>query len=141
MEQREKRHNSRIHLTGHITIINKKRRQRICNLRDISMTGMSIVGSPGVKTGSSCHLESNLMSYGRPFSLKMAGQVVRREIEIYGIRFLAMTRETLQILQTLLLYSSLDPIRLGEEFAKGSPSHLLSGYDPFATSIDQAAIN
>lgn len=138
MLQNEKRVTSRIHVDGPITVFTKKQKQFACRLRDISMTGISFVGSTDLEVGSSCRLESELMSGGHPFHINIGSQLVRRGIRVHGIRFLAMTRETLQQLQTLLLYNSFDPVILGEEFARESPAHLFPDHKTFPYSPSEA---
>lgn len=141
MQRNEKRTTSRIHLDGPITVFTEEQKQFPCRLRDISMTGISFVGSTDLEIGNSCRLESELMSCGHPFHINIGSQLVRRGIRIHGIRFLAMTRETLQQLQTLLLYNSFDPIVLGEEFARESPAHLFSDHKTFPYSPSEAFLS
>lgn len=87
--------------------------------RNLSQGGLFIEGDINVPIGEDCGLE--LYETGRHSSLilNFSGKIVRHEQGGVGVEFTSMKEDSFMFLQTMVLYSSDDPIGVAERFLEG----------------------
>lgn len=87
--------------------------------RNLSQGGLFIEGDVAIPVGEYCDLE--LYETGRHSSLilNFSGKVVRHEKDGIGVEFISMREDSFMFLQTMVLYSSDDPIGVAEHFLEG----------------------
>jgi len=92
---------------------------------DISLTGMSVSGPSPKPIGHPCTVTiSERWSYVT-CQLTFSGRVIRNTPDGLAIKYTAMPIETYELLQTILLYGSDNPLPFGEEFTKTCPYPVL----------------
>jgi hypothetical protein len=84
--------------------------------RNLSQGGLFIEGDINIPVGEDCRLE--LYETGRHSSLILTflGKIVRREKDGTGVEFTSMGEDSFMFLQTMVLYSSDDPVGVAERF-------------------------
>ncbi|MDR2550539.1 MAG: PilZ domain-containing protein [Desulfobulbus sp.] len=84
--------------------------------RNLSLGGLFIEGVTDIPVGQDCRLE--LYETGRRSSLilKFSGMVRRKVEDGIGVSFTGMEDDSFMFLQTMVLYSSDDPIGVAEHF-------------------------
>jgi hypothetical protein len=90
-------------------------------IQDISLAGMFITGRLESSQGTSCSISLAERWSGEVFVMNFTGKVARHNQKGIGIQFTEMALKSYELLQTLLLYGSSDPLALCQEFAKGYP--------------------
>jgi len=87
--------------------------------RNLSQGGLFIEGDVNIPVGEECSLE--LYETGRHSSLILtfSGKIVRHEKEGAGVEFTSMGEDSFMFLQTMVLYSSDDPVGVAERFLEG----------------------
>jgi hypothetical protein len=87
--------------------------------RNLSQGGLFIEGDINIPIGEDCGLE--LYETGRHSSLILtfSGKIVRHEKDGVGIEFTSMKEDSFMFLQTMVLYSSDDPVGVAERFLEG----------------------
>jgi|GEM_PF-6685115 len=97
------------------------RHSKLYSTRNISLSGMFIVGRFSHEVGSRCTVTLNERWAERPFVLNLTCRIIRLERDGIAIRYTEMGLNTFSLLQTLLLYESRNPMAMGEEFAQECP--------------------
>ena len=95
--------------------------------RNLSQGGLFIEGDINIPVGEDCCLK--LYETGRHSSLILTfwGKILRREKEGVGVQFTRMEDDSFMFLQTMVLYSSDDPVGVAERFLDGfTPDHVLT---------------
>lgn len=84
--------------------------------RNLSQGGVFLEGDVALPVGEDCRLE--LYETGRHSSLILTflGRIVRQEKDGVGVEFTSMGEDSFMFLQTMVLYSSDDPIGVAERF-------------------------
>ena len=87
--------------------------------RNLSQGGLFIEGDINIPVGEEFGLE--LYETGRHSSLilNFSGKIARREEDGAGVEFTSMKEDSFMFLQTMVLYSSDDPVGVAERFLEG----------------------
>jgi hypothetical protein len=112
------RNNNRIFISRMVGVTFKNSESKICPIRNISLSGIFIVGQFSNKVGSTCTITLHKDWANRQFVLDLCGSVTRVEKNGIAVSFTEMDLNTFYLLQTLLLYESNNPAAMGEEFTK-----------------------
>jgi hypothetical protein len=118
MPTKSDRNNNRIFISRMVGVTFKNRGSKICPTKDISLSGMFIVGQFNNKVGSLCTISLHEDWANRQFVLNLSGSVTRVEKKGIAVCYTEMDLNTFYLLQTLLLYESRNPTAMGEEFTK-----------------------
>lgn len=94
--------------------------------RNLSIGGMFLDGITDIPVGESCRLELYETGQRSSLILKFNGVVVRREAGGIGVKFSSMEEDSFMFLQTMVLYSSDDPIGVAEHFLEGFAPNITS---------------
>ena len=89
--------------------------------RDLSLTGIFLFSADSPAGSPPCALTIRESWAKRQFLLRLAGRVIRQDSSGLVVVFTEMSPTTYELLQTLLLYQSIDPSAMGEEFAHPCP--------------------
>jgi hypothetical protein len=87
--------------------------------RNLSLGGLFLEGNIDLPVGEDCRVE--LCETGRRASMLFSIHAIvqRKEAGGVGIRFIDMEDDAFMFLQTMMLYSSHDPIHTAEHFVEG----------------------
>ena len=118
MPTKKRRNNNRIFISRMADVAFNNRQSNLYPTRNISLSGMFIVGRFSHETGSICAVTLNECWADRTFVLNFTGKVTRLERDGIAIRYTEMGLSTFSLLQTLLLYQSRNPTAMGEEFTR-----------------------
>jgi hypothetical protein len=112
----EKRRHERVIFTRSVKVFAQDILQGQFPARNLSLGGLFIEGDISIPVGENCRLE--LYETGRRSSLilNFCGTVLRREKDGVGVKFTSMEDDSFMFLQTMVLYSSDDPIGVAEHF-------------------------
>ena len=122
------RNNARIFLSRAVGITFNSNHKNIYPTRNISLSGMYVVGKFWQQQGNLCEISLAERWLDRQFVMTLSGRVTRQETDGIAIQFTEMDQETLSSLQTLLLYESKTPTLMGEEFAQGFSFAISDGF-------------
>jgi hypothetical protein len=112
----EKRQQARVIFTRSVKVYTEAKLQGQYPSKNLSLGGLFIVGDVTLPVGADCRLE--LHETGRRSSLILTfnGKILRRENEGVAVKFTDMAEDSFMFLQTMVLYSSDDPIGVAEHF-------------------------
>ena len=96
-----------------------------CTIRDLSLTGMFVVGVFTQKSGDKCIIKFSQTSATSHFYFKAAAKMVRRTNEGIGIEFTSMPMYSYMLLETTLLYESKDPVSIGLQLPENCPFEII----------------
>lgn len=96
-----------------------------CQIKDLSLTGMYVLGSFQHHVGEHCLL--NLIQTGSSsgLSLLASAKVIRKDDEGIAIEFSSMSSDSYMFLQVILLYEAEDPLFVGVELPENCPFEIL----------------
>lgn len=130
---KSRRMNGRISLNRTVHLAFTDFPDGVYRTNDISLTGMAVNG-PGPKPiGQPCTVTiAERWSYVT-CQLTFSGKVIRNTPDGLAIKYTAMPIETYELLQTILLYGSDNPLPFGEEFTQACPYPVLenNSREPF----------
>lgn len=88
------------------------------------MGGLFIEGDINLPMGENCRLELHETGSHSSLILTFSGKIKRCEKDGVGVKFTAMEDDSFMFLQTMVLYSSDDPVGVAEHFLEDfvSPS-------------------
>ncbi|MGE4558797.1 MAG: PilZ domain-containing protein [Desulfobulbus sp.] len=89
------------------------------NAKNLSLGGMFLEGRGHLSVGQDCRIELHETGQRASLIYQICGKIAHAERNGLGIEFTGMEDYSLMYLQTLLLYSSDDPIAAAEHFAEG----------------------
>lgn len=110
--------NKRIPLLRSVAITVNKSQARLYATKDISLSGMFILGKFIHNPRGVCTIALQESWADRQFILNLVGKVTRLDWDGIAIRYTEMDQETYSLLQTLLLYECNNPTTMGEEFVQ-----------------------
>jgi hypothetical protein len=112
------RKNARVFCEKMVGISFNNRPRNFYPLRNISLSGLFVEGWFWQKPGNKCDITLTERWLDQEYVMTLSGKVTRQEQEGVAIQFTGMHRDTLDMLQTTLLYESQNPTVMGEEFAR-----------------------
>jgi hypothetical protein len=112
------RKNARVFCEKMVGISFNNRPRNFYPLRNISLSGLFVEGWFWQKPGNRCDITLTERWLDQEYVMTLSGKVTRQEQEGVAIQFTGMHRDTLDMLQTTLLYESQNPTVMGEEFAR-----------------------
>ena len=93
----------------------KQYEQRVVN--NLSLSGAHIKGCFDQQPQDICTIEAeHSLPDGASVKFRATGAAVRLTEEGMAVRFVSMPHDSLQLLQTILLYQAEDPLAVGTEF-------------------------
>jgi len=112
----EQRRVTRVIFTRRVKLFARGKLQGSYPARNLSLGGLFIEGPIDIPEGENCRLE--LHETGRHSSLILTffGKIMRREQDGVGVKFTRMEEDSFMFLQTMVLYSSDEPIGVAEQF-------------------------
>ena len=84
--------------------------------RNLSQGGLFIEGNINIAVGEDCHFELYETGQHSTLILIFLGKIVRHEKDGVGVEFTSMGKDSFMFLQTMVLYSSDDPVGVAERF-------------------------
>jgi hypothetical protein len=84
--------------------------------RNLSLGGLYIDGCTGMREGETCRLELHESGLHSSLILSFSARVARVEPEGVAVEFTDMEDDSFMFLQTMVLYSSDDPLGVAEDF-------------------------
>ena len=87
--------------------------------KNLSLGGMFLEGEGALAIGQDCRIELHETGSRSSTIYRICGKVVHAESDGLGIEFTNMEDHSMMYVQTMLLYSSDDPISTAEHFAEG----------------------
>ncbi len=84
--------------------------------RNLSLGGLFIEGDIDIPVGQECRLELHETGRRSSLILNFCGTVLRKDAGGVGVKFTDMEEDSFMFLQTMVLYSSDDPIGVAEHF-------------------------
>ena len=84
--------------------------------RDLSQGGMFIEGAFELSVGDSCQFVFHETGQRATLLFPFSGRILRRDTDGIGIEFTSMKEESFMFLQTMVLYSSDDPVDVALDF-------------------------
>ncbi|MBM9614463.1 PilZ domain-containing protein [Desulfobulbus rhabdoformis] len=86
------------------------------NAKNLSLGGMFLEGGEEYAVGQDCRIELHETGHRSSMIYKICGKIVHTESRGMGIEFTGMEDHSLMYLQTMVLYSSDDPVAAAENF-------------------------
>ncbi len=112
----EKRMDIRVIFTRSVKVYSQGKLQGQFPVRNLSLGGLFVEGAPDLPVGQDCRLELHETGRRSSLILTFSGMVRRREEDGVGICFTGMEDDSFMFLQTMILYSSDDPMGVAEHF-------------------------
>jgi hypothetical protein len=113
----ENRKFHRVVFTRTVTIAIGDRQFKQLRAKNLSLGGLFIEGVlDGVRVGDDCHLTLTESGRRSTLLLQFEGKITRVEDKGVGVEFTAMEDDSYMFLQTMLLYSSDDPLGVVADF-------------------------
>ncbi len=112
----EKRRHTRVIFTRSVKVFIQDKPQGQFPARNLSLGGLFIEGEVNLPIGEDCRLELHETGRRSSLILNFCGTVLRREKGGIGVKFTNMEEDSFMFLQTMVLYSSDDPIGVAENF-------------------------
>ena len=98
-----------------------------CQVRDVSLTGISVFGSFQQQPGDTCFITLEQAGLETDSRLKASARIVWKNDYGIGLEFQSMSLESYIFLQTTLLYEAADPLAMGLELPEVSPYDIVEG--------------
>ena len=92
-----------------------------CRIKDLSLTGMFVMGPFSQKVGDECTIRFSQIGEASRFYFKASAKVVRTTDEGLAIEFISMPLDSYMLLQTTLLYEAVDPLEIGLQIPENCP--------------------
>jgi hypothetical protein len=112
----EKRKHIRVIFTRSVKVFIQDQPQGQFPARNLSLGGLFIEGDVNIPLGGDCRFELHETGRRSSLILNFCGTVLRKEKDGVGVRFTKMEDDSFMFLQTMVLYSSDDPIGVAEHF-------------------------
>ncbi|WP_028318568.1 PilZ domain-containing protein [Desulfobulbus elongatus] len=106
----------RVIFTRSVKVYSQGKLQGQFPVRNLSLGGLFVEGAPDLPVGQDCRLELHETGRRSSLILTFSGMVRRREEDGVGICFTGMEDDSFMFLQTMILYSSDDPMGVAEHF-------------------------
>jgi len=115
----EKRRHTRVIFTRSVKVFAQDTLRGHFPARNLSLGGLFIEGDINIPVGGDCRLELHETGRRSSLILNFCGTVCRQEKDGVGVHFTSMEDDSFMFLQTMVLYSSDDPIGVAEHFLEG----------------------
>lgn len=112
----EKRKSIRVIFTRNVKVVIGDVSQGLYPIRNLSIAGLYIEGKFEIVPGAPCRLELHETGRNSSLILTFHATVVRVEDQGIAVEFDEMEEDSFMFLQTMVLYSSDDPIGVAENF-------------------------
>ncbi|MBV5316213.1 MAG: PilZ domain-containing protein [Desulfobulbaceae bacterium] len=112
----EKRRDTRVIFTRSVKLFVKGKLQGRYPARNLSLGGLFIEGTVNIPDGEDCHLELHETGRHSSLILTFSGKVIRQDKDGVGVKFTSMGEDSFMFLQTMVLYSSDEPVGVAEQF-------------------------
>jgi hypothetical protein len=112
----EKRRHSRVIFTRSVKLFTQGKLQGQFPARNLSLGGLFVEGEINIPVGEDCRLELHETGRRSSLILNFCGTIRRKEKDGVGVKFTNMEDDSFMFLQTMVLYSSDDPIGVAEHF-------------------------
>lgn len=112
----EKRKHTRVIFSRNVRVFSGGELRGQFPARNLSLGGLFIEGATDIPIGQDCRLELHETGRRSSLILKFCGTVRRKENDGVGVCFTSMEDDSYMFLQTMVLYSSDDPIGVAERF-------------------------
>nr|WP_320012079.1 PilZ domain-containing protein [uncultured Desulfobulbus sp.] len=93
-------------------------RSRTYSSKNLSLGGMFLEGVGEYDIGQDCRIELHETGQRASLIYKICGKIVHADKKGVGIEFTGIEEHSLMYLQTMVLYSSEDPVAAAEKFAE-----------------------
>ncbi len=97
-----------------------------CTIKDMSLTGMFIMGTINQKVGDECIVKFSQATTATNYYFKAKAKVVRITDDGIGIEYISMPFDSYSFLQTILLYKSANPVEIGSQIPEDCPFEITS---------------
>ncbi|MFC1524298.1 PilZ domain-containing protein [Thermodesulfobacteriota bacterium] len=124
MDENERRTNTRVAFQTLADIIFPDHRYQQCHTRNVSLTGIFIIGPQGRKIGEQCEAVVHLTGGASDISVTVKGLVSRITDEGIGLKFNEIDLDSFQHLKNIVYYNAENPDDVNDEFLdtlKGHP--------------------
>ncbi len=118
----DKRKDSRVIFTRNVTLFAQGYTRGSYPARNLSLGGLFLEGNIDIPVGADCRLELHGIGRLSSFILNFYGKILRQENDGVGVKFIDMESDSFMFLQTIVLYSSHDPIGIAEKFFEDFPT-------------------
>ena len=118
---RENRKHHRVIFTRTVNIVFGEEQYNRMRAKNLSLGGLFVEGSLDVKIGDACHLVLSETGRRSTLLLHIDGKVRRVEQDGIAVEFTKMEDDSYMFLQTMVLYSSDDPLGIVAEFLEDFP--------------------
>lgn len=125
MHSNENRRHARIVLSHTVQLSFDDARVSQYWARDISLSGMYLVGGTEFYKSSPCLVTIANLPLAQKDPVTIKATLSRVDTMGFGIRFTKMDHRDFELLQTLLLYGCPDPLVMGEEFMRKCPYKII----------------
>lgn len=124
MKSNNRRNFTRIPMVRSAQIIMPDNTRTTYPVRDISLTGIQLDGSTNYPLGIYCTviIEEHLSTMS--LNLRFTGRILRKTDKRIAIQLVGTDQRTFDLLQTIMLYESTDPVSFCEEFTDNNPINL-----------------
>lgn len=112
----EKRQNTRVIFTRNVKVFSEGSLQGQFPTRNLSLGGLFIEGNVTIPVGGTCRLELHETGHRSSLILCFHGMVLRKSDVGVAVHFTHMEDDSFMFLQTMVLYSSDDPVGVAEHF-------------------------
>lgn len=122
----DKRRYTRVSFERSVKLLTHDATSKPFHAKNLSLGGMFLEGRGDMSVGQDCRIELHETGHRASMIYHICGRIVHADHEGVGIQFTDMEDHSLMYLQTMLLYSSDDPITAAEHFAEGFTSSVSS---------------
>ena len=112
----ERRKHPRVHFNRKVRLCAGEGSHGRFPTRDLSLGGMFIEGTFKLAVGDSCQFVFHETGQRATSLFPFSGKVLRRDANGIGVEFTSMKEESFMFLQTMVLYSSDDPVDVALDF-------------------------
>lgn len=112
----EKRRHTRVIFNRSVKLFIKEKSHGQYPARNLSLGGLFVEGDISIPVGEACRLELHETGRHSSLILTFLGKIQRHEKDGIGVKFISMEDDSFMFLQTMVLYSSDDPLGVAENF-------------------------
>lgn len=112
----EKRRHTRVIFNRSVKLFTQEKGHGQYPARNLSLGGLFVEGDISLPIGEDCRLELHETGRHSSLVLNFFGKIQRCERDGVGVQFTGMEDDSYMFLQTMILYSSDDPLGVAEDF-------------------------
>lgn len=124
----EKRRHARVIFNRSVHLFVQEKSHGRYPARNLSMGGLFVEGALNLPVGEDCRLELHETGRHSCLILTFSGKIQRCEKDGVGVTFTGMEDDSYMFLQTMVLYSSDDPLGVAEDFIEDFNPDSVSTY-------------